>query len=300
MCYLTSSHLKPLHRITMIIGCIVLIGVFACGKAQHASEQQPSTEQLQISIIDTSGKNINTRIHPPTGYVRLSVDSNSFGYYLRHLPLKPHKASVHYYDGSIKMNPNIYIAVVDQPIGNKDLHQCADAVMHLRADYLWQTGQYDRIHFDLTNGFRMEYAQWMAGNRLVVSGNQTSWKKTAEASNTASDLWAYLEKVFTFAGTLSLSRELVSVPRDNMQPGDVFIKGGSPGHAEIVVDMATDTLTGKKVFLLAQSFMPAQETQILCNNEEPEISPWYSLDFGTSLHTPEYWFNDTQLMRFQD
>jgi hypothetical protein len=85
-----------------------------------------------------------------------------------------------------------------------------------------------------------------------------------------------------------------------MQIGDVFIRGGSPGHAELVVDMAIDTTTGKKIFLLAQSYMPAQETQILCNQEEPAMSPWYSLDFGATLHTPEYWFSNDQLMRFPD
>ena len=57
----------------------------------------------------------------------------------------------------------------------------------------------------------------------------------------------------------------VSVPYTSLQPGDVFIKGGSPGHAVIVVDVAIYTQTGKKVFLLAQSYMPAQQIHILVN-----------------------------------
>ena len=42
-----------------------------------------------------------------------------------------------------------------------------------------------------------------------------------------------------------------------MQIGDVFIRGGSPGHCVIVVDMAVHQETGEKLFMLAQSYMPA-------------------------------------------
>lgn len=86
----------------------------------------------------------------------------------------------------------------------------------------------------------------------------------------------------------------------DMQPGDVFIKGGSPGHAVIVVDMATDVKTGKKMFMLAQSYMPAQEIQVLKNPNNSLLSPWYSLDFGDNLETPEWDFTSKELKRFQD
>ena len=55
----------------------------------------------------------------------------------------------------------------------------------------------------------------------------------------------------------------VYVPYTSLQPGDVFIKGGSPGHAVIVVDVAIYPQTGKKVFLLAQSYLLAHQIQIL-------------------------------------
>lgn len=287
-------------RSRMFVACSSLLIFIACGNAQHSKEIAESAIAPTIAIIDTSGTTLSARFLPPNGYVRIPVDTISFGYYLRNLPLKPQHMPVRLFDGSIKANPNVYVAVVDQPIGKKDLHQCADAVMHLRADHLWQTGQYDRIHFDLTNGFRMDYSEWMKGKRLSVSGNKTTWVQTGAPGNTQDDLWNYLEKVFTFAGTLSLSRELISIPVDSMQIGDVFINGGSPGHAVIVVDMAVDTLTQKKIFMLAQSYMPAQETQILANQEAPDISPWYSLDFGATLHTPEYWFSNNKLMRFPE
>jgi len=44
--------------------------------------------------------------------------------------------TVKYYDGSTKINRNVYCSVIDQDIDPVDLQQCADAVMRLRGEYL--------------------------------------------------------------------------------------------------------------------------------------------------------------------
>ena len=107
-----------------------------------------------------------------------------------------------------------------------------------------------------------------------------------------------METIFSYAGTLSLSQELKAIDVKEMKIGDVFIKGGSPGHAVIVVDMAINPKTNKKIFMLAQSYMPAQEIQILLNPNNVDLSPWYELDFGTELITPEWKFKSSELKRF--
>lgn len=257
-------------------------------------EKQPDTLLLQ-------------RFSPPSGFERVTADSGSFAFYLRHLPLKPPGAKVLLHDGREKPNPGIYEAVVDLPIGKKDLHQCADAIIRLRAEYLWHNGQYDRIHFNLTNGFRVDYERWRKGGRVKVVGNRTTWEQKAAASDSDATFWQYLEFVFTYAGTLSLSKELHAVisggttssRTTTIQIGDVFIQGGSPGHAVIVVDMATDK-AGNQVFLLAQSYMPAQEIQILKNPKDAALSPWYSAGFGEVLETPEWTFERNDLKRFSN
>ena len=81
----------------------------------------------------------------------------------------------------------------------------------------------------------------------------------------------------------------------NMQIGDVFIMGGSPGHAVIVVDMA-ENAKGEKIFMLAQSYMPAQQTQILINRESDGV--WYSLKGKDVLVTPEWNFPVERLRKF--
>lgn len=249
-------------------------------------------------VIDTSGINIESRFRTPKGYERTVESANSFAVYLRNLPLKPHGSAVTLFDGRQKVNYDVYDAVIDLEIGSKDLHQCADAVMRLRAEYLWSQKRYDEIHFNLTNGFRVDYSEWMKGKRIVVNGNKTTWSQSTSASNAYKDFWKYMELVFTYAGTLSLSSELKRVKPEDLKIGDVFIRGGSPGHAVIVVDMAINPETRKKLFLIAQSYMPAQEIQLLKNPNDEELSPWYSADFGDALHTPEWSFVKEELKGF--
>lgn len=251
-------------------------------------------------LILPEGKTLEKRIAVPDGYKRIKIKKQSFEEYLRKLPLKPHGALVRFYNGEKKPNNNIYDAVVDMGIGKKNLHQCADAVMRLRADYLWHRGLFDRIHFNFTNGFRVNYSEWRKGKRIILKGNKTYWKQRKSPSNTYRNFWKYMEVIFTYAGTYSLSKELKTIHTEDMKIGDVFIKGGFPGHAVIVVDMAVNPNTKEKIFLLAQSYMPAQEIQILKNRNNSKISPWYSINFGKVLNTPEWVFKKTDLKRFEE
>jgi len=103
-----------------------------------------------------------------------------------------------------------------------------------------------------------------------------------------------MDFVFTNAGTRSLSKTPRSRNVKELAIGDVFIVGGSPGHAVIVVDLAENN-SGEKVFLRAQSYMPAQETQILKNNQDRSIRPWYDAEYAEKLKTPEWKFDADQL-----
>ncbi len=273
-------------------GLLILTLNWGC-TSPTSSQTTPVTE-----IIDTKGTTIETRFLPPSGFEREKAASHSFAAYLRQLPLKAHGANVLFYNGHTKPNYNTYDAVVNLPIGKRDLHQCADAIMRLRAEHLWKEKKFDQIHFNFTNGFRADYTRWMKGERIVVKGNQVYWNSQSAPSNSYDSFWKYLQMVFAYAGTLSLEKELVSVSLKDLQIGDIFIQGGSPGHAVIVVDIATNPASNEKRFLLAQSYMPAQEIQILQNPNNAEISPWYTADIGEKLITPEWTFKATDLKRF--
>lgn len=133
-----------------------------------------------------------------------------------------------------------------------------------------------------------------------MKGNQVSWYKSEERDYSYKTFRAYLDVVFAYAGTLSLAKELKAVGVTSMQIGDVFIQGGSPGHAVIVVDMAENPITGEKLYLLAQSYMPAQDIQVLINPKDRSKSPWYVLKGGGNILTPEWEFTSGNLKRFKE
>ncbi|MFZ5898018.1 MAG: DUF4846 domain-containing protein [Bacillota bacterium] len=288
--------------LTALVLCALLLPL-SCARDSGTTgiepESSPEQEASTAAIINPEGADIQSRIHPPEGFVRVQVPESSFEQYLRDLPLKPHGSPVKHYDGSVKTR-DVHEAVVDIDVGERDLQQCADAVIRLWAEYLYGQGMYDRIHFNFTNGFKADYTTWMQGNRIVVEGNTARWVKKTGDSNDYESFRKYLDMVFAYAGTLSLSGEMKKVPLNDMRIGDVFLKGEDPGHCVIVVDMAENRTTGERLFMIAQSYMPAQDIHILKNPQDEEISPWYSLDFGETLNTPQWTFNKDQLVRFQD
>ncbi len=184
-------------------------------------------------------------------------------------------------------------------VGNKDLQQCADAIIRLRAEYFYSKGNYEAIRFNFTSGDEASFKKWAEGYRPVVKGNRVRWHHSETYNASYSKFRNYLDTVFMYAGSHSLSKELQPVRNINdMKAGDVFIEGGFPGHAVIVADMAVNKTTGKKLFLLAQSYMPAQDMHILRNPVNQGQNPWYKINFGQKLYTPEWTFERNQLKRF--
>jgi hypothetical protein len=264
------------------------------------SESLYQERQEPSSSIRQDENTLLLRFPVPPGYVRVNVPAGSFTAYVRNLPLKPTGSLVHLYDGRIKRPGNVYEAVIDMDIGSKDLQQCADAIIRLRAEYLYACGATGAIHFCFTSGDTAFYSEWAEGERPTMQGNKVLWRKSAPADYSYLSFRSYLEVVFTYASTLSLEKELVPVAdRSTIMPGDVFIEGGSPGHAVMVADVAVQRQTGKKCFLLVQSYMPAQDLHVLRNLKNPVISPWYELPEGELLETPEWTFQMKHLRRFR-
>lgn len=159
------------------------------------------------SIIVSLGQSVESTILPPTGYTREVCDEHSFAAYLRQLPLLPKGSKVLLYNGQEKRNQAAAFAVVDMEIGNRDLQQCADAVMRLRAEYLWAQKRYGEIKFNFTNGFPAEYKKWAEGNRIKVTGNKVEWYAAGGKDYSYKTFRKYLNMVFMYAGTASLSKE---------------------------------------------------------------------------------------------
>jgi hypothetical protein len=231
-------------------------------------------------ILDTKSDQIisykTTRdIEPPAGYKRMKLADVSFGTWMRNIRVKKDN-HVYLYNGELKDNQSAQFVVLDITVGKKNLQQCADAIMRLRAEYLFSQKKYDAIEFYDNEG--------------------KSYKWTGGADRPGFE--RYLEKVFGWCGSASLEKQLKPVPDlKDIQPGDVFIKGGFPGHAMIAIDVAVND-KGNKMFMLAQSYMPAQDIHIVRNPMDDKLSPWYDIADMKQVITPQWEFSIDQLRRW--
>ena len=232
----------------------------------------------------------------PDGFSRVQVENKSFALYLRQLNLKPVASKVKYYDGSYKSNQNIHYRIIDISVGKKNLQQCADAIIRLRAEYLYSISDFNSIHFNFTSGDTAKYSDWIQGIRPQVKNNHVSWLLKEQPQNTYKIFKKYLETIFMYSGSYSLKKELLPVEALKLiDIGNVFIQGGFPGHAIIVLDMAKSLNDNQIAILLAQSYMPAQDIHILVNENNHDISPWYIVGQGDKLYTPEWTFDWSDL-----
>lgn len=253
--------MKPFLLLTMVIFCT------SCQTATQPNT--PLSQPKQIAEIDL-----------PKGFQRITTTPNTFENWLQHYTLlKDNK--VYLYDGNLKSNQQLHAAILDVSIGKKNLQQCADAVVRLKAEYHFARKEYHKIGFN--------------AGKTVFDFNAFAIKRNCFSHEC---LLEFLEHVFTNYGTYNLEDQLHTVANyANLTIGNVFIKGGAPGHAMLVVDVAVNATTGEKIFLLAQSFMPAQSVHVVKNLNDTQLSPWYSCN-DVEITTPGWTFTKTQLKKW--
>lgn len=191
---------------------------------------------------------------------------------------------------------NNHIAVLKLSVGKRDLQQCADAVMRLRGEHLFKQKKYHQINFQLANGQSASFEQYKNGYRPVLNGNIFQWKQTAKADSGYSCFMQYMNFVFSWANTSSLHNSTKAILIKDIKPGDFFVQKGLPyGHAMIVMDVIKND-AGEKQFMLAQSYMPAQDVHVVINPNSHNSSPWYSCT--KTIKTPDWEFEASDLRRF--
>jgi hypothetical protein len=284
-------------RKRMFFGAAVLAsGLLPAPVTAQERSDYPWLDAKEPATFDT----ISRRFPPPPGFIRRPLTRGGFGHWLRHLPLKPPGTPVLLFDGRRKARQDVHRAVIDIDVGRADLQQCADAAIRLRAEFLFARGRVDDIGFNYTNGEHIAFRRWAAGWRPVVEGAKVRWRRTADESKGRETLKRYLRAIFTYAGSYSLSRELTNIGhRREARVGDIFLQGGFPGHAVIIVDRADNPQSGKTVLLLAQSYMPAQDLHVLAN-PRGAYDPWYVMGEGERLETPEWTFTWQQRFSFDN
>lgn len=240
-------------------------------------------------LVNPAGSTIRTRFAVPKGWERVETAQGSFAEYLRELPLKADGKPLLYWDGKPNDNP-AHAAVLDRPMPQR-YEQCADTVIHLYADWLYSTKQYDKLRFTFNNGFVCDFEHYMQGYRPndAVTGWKTQDDYWTGDSRRVYDL--YLQQTFLYANTASLFKyDLDKVEYADLSIGDLFIVPGFPGHVVIVADMIVNKTTGEKRFITVQGSMPAVQAHIMLNAEEPEFSPWQSCEiYDGYFVSATYW-----------
>ena len=261
------------------------------------SAQGPPVRDFPWLPDSVSYPSIEQAVAAPQGWERVPCTRHSFGAWLRSLPVNPDDHSLTLYHGRPKSNQQAHAAILAIDVGDRNLQQCADAVMRLRAEYLYSYHRYDAIGFHFTSGDLATFRDWIRGVRPSVHGNRVDWVHSGVVDSSYDSFRRYLNQVFIYAGSYSLQNELDPVADSaEIKIGDVFVQGGFPGHAVIIVDMIEQIESPERRYLLAQSYMPAQEIHILKNPIRPD--PWYILPPGAVIATPEWVFRRADLKRF--
>lgn len=292
-----------MKKYLMIIGgMIVLVVIFiVTSKGKQLTNHVKGIIENTISTpsyINELGDSISTRVELPKGYKRKSYPKGSFQEYLRNYRLKKHGSPIINYDDTKYFAQHWHDAILEVPVPANGLQQCADALMRMRAEYLWDINRKDEIGFNFTSGHYCSWKKYAEGFRPKIKGNKVTFHKTASSNSSKSNFYKYLNLIYTYAGTLSLHTELPEVKIKDLTIGDMLVNPGTPGHIEIIVDEIVNE-RGEKLFLLAQGNTPAQNVCLLKNFEDTSISPWYKFKENESVYTPSYYFEEALFIRFK-
>ena len=274
---------------------VIMFSLFLVG-CSHNLVIEDTQESKKHTIICSDGQTLETRIKTPNGYEREESQDGTLTSFLRNYEMKDDLSPVLLYNGNEKGNQNAHVAVFKLPIENENLQQCADSVMRVYAEYYWNLGQYDKIKFYLTDGFLCEYSKWIEGYRVSFDG-ETKRVKSASYDASYETFLKYLRIVFSYAGTASMENhesETISLPE--MTVGDVILKGGSPGHVVMVIDECVNN-EGKKAYLFAQGYMPAQEFHVIKNPLHSDDPWYYEEEMSFPLKTAEYTFSEENMIK---
>lgn len=258
-----------------------------------------------IPVNDTSFAGINkdsltitSRVKLPNGYKRIEYPKGSFAEYLRNYKLKPYGSKIINYDGTEYFWQGGQIGILEIPVPENGLQQCADALIRIRSEYLWDNDRKDEIGFNFTSGHYCSWTDYAKGYRPKINGSKVKFLKTANENYSKANFYKYLNLIYMYSGTLSLYNELEPVKAKDLKIGDMLIKGGSPGHIAILCDEIVNA-HGEKRFLLFQGNTPAQSVHLVKNLEDPIMSPWYELSDGALIPVSNYTFQDAKFVRFK-
>jgi len=234
---------------------------------------------------DVPVQRLDARFPPTAGATRLELPPDSFGAWLRGLPVRLDRAEVHTYRGAPIHSRAEAVVLLD--LGRGDLQQCADTIIRLHAEYLWAVGRADGAAYHFTSGDRSSWRAWRRGQRFAVSGSRVVRLPGLPRHNDHDTYRGWLQYVFRYAGTRSMPLDSRQVAEDEeLAPGDFFDRPGSPGHVVLLLDVAV-LPDGRRMGLVGQGYTPAQDLHVLRADEPYGSGAWFWLPGSSDSITGE-------------
>jgi hypothetical protein len=264
--------------------------LLACASNLPSAEpswERPWLAEAQGQMPKVEG-DLLARFPTPPGFQRVALEPDSFGSFLRTLPMAPPGTPVVSYRGEpLYQDATGYfvagVAALDTGLG--DRQQCADSVIRLHAEWLWALGVRAQ-RYQTNSGTTLAFADYLDGVRVRPHGNQLiSERSASRAPPTRAAFRAYLNEVFDWANTSSIRREGAPVTFADVAPGDYFVMEGKPwGHAVLVLDVAR-AADGRAALLLGEGAIPAESFHVI--QQDSRTGPWFVLSPGqATLETP--------------
>lgn len=212
----------------------------------------------------------------PAGFAREEVSAGSYAAYLRGLPVRTDRTNVLLYTGEPVSMPSA--GVIPLELGKRDIHQCADSVIRLFAEYLWSIDKAQLAEFHYTSGDLSSWKRWRRGKLLAIKQGKVVEVSGKPYPNTHEGFRRWQDKVFMYASTRSMHRDSkrIDTPSE-LEPGDFFLKSANPGHVVVLLDIAR-AKDGRRAALIGQGYLPAREFHVISGSGDRVLDgAWYLL-----------------------
>ncbi len=290
---------RALFAVFCLLTVLLLPGCGGSGSGASASPSpslsespSPSPTPTPVPILMPEGETLETRFNLPEGFARTAQPEDSFGAFLRVLPLKPDGSSAYLFDGTAitGLSP---AAVISWDPGTQDRCQNTDALIRLRAEFLFSRERFEDISFHFMSGFNFAFSKWSEGYSIKVSGSKVDWVKSGEPDSSHEALEKYLSNLYVYTNATAILSDLQSASEPS--PGDVFVEDGGV----MIADLAENSASGETIVMLCKGGGSAQNLYIVGNTREPEISPWFPVSDGGVVYTGSGSFVISALKRFK-